>query len=191
MRERTVVSRMKMIFLGLVISMLGLAGCRGSKAVPTKNALNPPHTANSGKQSGEKVDACGLLTKADAESFLGESVGQPATSRTEAMGNIVTQCRYSSSSGKRVGLLARQAATSDQAAKVFRQARDTSNELSGAAPQMISGLGDDAYWTGGNLKQLNLLKSDMWLIITVSPGNGIDPLEASKVVAGKILVRMP
>ena len=59
------------------------------------------------------------------------------------------------------------------------------------AAQVVTGLGDDGYWTGGNLRQLNLLKSDVWLIITASPGNGIDPLEASKVVAGKILVRMP
>ena len=182
---------MKNIVLTLMISIATITACSVSKTGDTERQPSPKHSANSGKQSGEKVDACGLLTKADAESFLGESVGQPATSRTEAMGNIVTQCRYSSTSGKRVGLLARQAATPDQAAKVFRQARDTSNELSGAAPQMISGLGDDAYWTGGNLKQLNLLKGGVWLIITASPGNGIDPLEASKVVAGKILIRIP
>jgi hypothetical protein len=182
---------MKMIYLGLVISMLGLVGCGGSKAVPTKNASPPLHAANSDKQSEEKVAACSLLTKTDAESFLGETVAEPATSRTEAMGNIATQCRYSTASGKRVGLLTRQAATSDQAAKVFQQARAASNEISGAAPQVISGLGDEAYWTGGNLKQLNLLKSDVWLIITASPGNGIDPLDASKTVARKILDRMP
>ena len=183
---------MKMIFLGLVISMLALAGCGGPKtAVETKNTSDAPHVASSDKQSAGSVDACGLLTKADAESFLGESVGPPASSHTEAMGNIITQCRYSSTSGKRVGLLARQATTSGQAARVFRQARDTSNELSGSAPQVITGLGADAYWIGGNLKQLNVLSNDVWLIITASPGNGIDPLEASKIVAGKILVRMP
>ena len=72
----------------------------------------------------------------------------------------------------------------------FGQARDTSKELSGADPQVIDGLGYSAYWTGGNLKQMNLLKGDAWLIITASTGNGTDPLEASKSVSRKILARM-
>src|SRR5260370_22391401 len=112
MRERTGVFRMKMIFLGLVISMVGLAACGGPKTVETNNASDASHPINSDKQPAGKVDACGLLTKADAESFLGESVAEPTTSHTAAMRNIVTQCRYSATSGKRVGLLARQAATS-------------------------------------------------------------------------------
>ena len=182
---------MKNIILALMISIAAITACSVSKTLDKERQPGAKESANSEKQSGEKVDACGLLTKADAESFLGESVGQPTTSHTEAVGNIVTQCRYSSTSGKRVGLLARQAATSEQAAKIFRQARETSNELSGAAPQVVTGLGDDAYWIGGNLKQLNVLKRDVWLIITASPGNGIDPLEASKTIARNIVARMP
>jgi len=142
-------------------------------------------------RSKGKIDACALLTKEDVESFLAEPFGTPATTHSEAMGSTVTQCRYGTSSGNaRVGLLLRQAATADEAAKIFRQARDTSKELSGADPQVIDGLGDSTYWTGGNLKQLNVLKGDAWLIIT-SAGSGSDPLEASKTVSRKILARMP
>src|ERR1700693_5711375 len=129
--ERKEVSRMKMIFLGLLISIIGLAGCGGPKTGETKNTSDTKPAANSGKRSDSKVDACALLTKEDVESFLGEPVGAPATTHTEAMGNTVTQCRYSAPSGnKRVGLLLRQAATADEAAKIFRQARDASKELS-------------------------------------------------------------
>jgi hypothetical protein len=183
---------MKMIFLGLLISIVGLAGCGGPKTLETKNGSDKEPSANSGTRSKGEFDACALLTKEDVESFLAEPVGTPATTHTEAMGNIVTQCRYSAPSGnKRVGLLLRQAATADEAAKVFKQARDTAKELSGAEPQVIDGLGESAYWTGGNLKQLNVLKNDAWLIITASAGNGTDPLEASKNVSRKILARMP
>lgn len=183
---------MKTTFLGLVILMTGLVGCGGPKTVETKNASDSGQNANSGKRSGGKLDACALLGKEDAESFLGEPVGAPATTHTEAMGNTVTQCRYSASSGnKRVGLLLRQAGTAEDAAKIFKQARDASKELSGADPQTIDGLGESAYWTGGNLRQLNVLKGDAWLIVTASPGNGTDPLEASKNVSRKILARMP
>jgi hypothetical protein len=183
---------MKMIFLGLLISIIGLAGCGGTKTVETKNASDTKPAANSGKGSDGKLDACSLLTKEDVESFLSEPVGAPATTHTEAMGNTVTQCRYSASSGnKRVGLLLRQASTADEAAKIFKQARDASKELSGAEPQVIDGLGESAYWTGGNLKQLNVLKGAAWLIITANSGSGTDPLEASKNVSRKILARMP
>lgn len=167
------------------------AGCSSGKLTNKANSAPNSQTAGSSGRSSQKVDACSLLTKADAESFLGEPVGAPATTHTEAMGNLVTQCRYSASSGnKRVGLLLRQHATADEAAKIFKQARDTSKELSGADPQVIDGLGESAYWTGGNLKQLNVLKGDAWLIITATSGNGADPLEASKNVSRKILARM-
>jgi len=183
---------MKMIFLGLLISIAGLAGCGGSKTAETKNASAKEQPANSVTRPKGKFDACALLTKEEVESFLAEPVGTPATTHTEAMGNTVTQCRYSAPSGnKRVGLLLRQSSSVDEAAKVFKQARDTAKELSGADPQVIDGLGDSAYWTGGNLKQLNILKGDAWLIITASASNGTDPLEASESVSRKILARMP
>jgi len=183
---------MKMIFLALLISIMGLAGCGDPKTVESKNASDTKPAANSGKGSAGKLDACALLTKEDAESFLAEPVGTPATTHTEAMGNTVTQCRYSVPSGNnRVGLLLRQASTAEEAAKIFRQARDASKELSGADPKVIDGLGESAYWIGGNLQQLNLLKGDAWLIITARTGNGTDPLEASKSVSRKILARMP
>jgi len=183
---------MKIIFLGLLISIVGLASCGGPKTAETKDASDKGQPGNSGTRAKGKFDACALLTKEDVELFLAEPVGTPATTHTEAMGNTVTQCRYSAPSGnKRVGLLLRQAATADEAAKVFKQARDTAKELSGAEPQVIDGLGESAYWTGGNLKQLNVLKNDAWLIITASAGKGTDPLEASKNVSRKILARMP
>jgi uncharacterized membrane protein len=190
--KRKEVARMKMNFLGLLISILGLAGCGGPNVRETKNASDKEQSANSGTRSKGKFDACALLTKEDVESFLAEPVGTPATTHTEAMGNTVTQCRYSAPSGnKRVGLLLRQAATTDGAAKIFRQARDTSKELSGADAQVIEGLGESAYWIGGNLKQLNVLKGDAWLIVTATLGNGTDQLTASKTVSQKILSRMP
>lgn len=167
-------------------------GCSSGTSTNKPNSGPNSQTAGSSDKSTQKIDACSLLTKADVESFLAEPVGTPATTHTEAMGNTVTQCRYSALAGnKRVGLLLRQAATADEAGKVFKQARDTAKELSGAEPQSIDGLGESAYWTGGNLKQLNVLKNDAWLIITASAGNGTDPLEASKNVSRKILARMP
>lgn len=171
--------------------LVWFAGCSSSRPTSNSNGASNTRTIGVNDKPTRKLDACSLLTKADVESFLGEPVGAPATTHTEALGNTVTQCRYSASSGdKRVGLLLRQASTADEAAKIFKQARDAAKELSGAEPQVIDGLGESAYWTGGNLKQLNVLKGDAWLIITATSGNGANPLEASKNVSRKILARM-
>jgi hypothetical protein len=187
------VTTIKAICLIYTLALTVLAaGCSSRTSTDKTNSAPVSHSAGSNDGTIQKFDACSLLTKADAESFLSEPVGAPATTHTEAMGNTVTQCRYSASSGnKRVGLLLRQAATAEEAAKIFRQARDTSKELSGAEPQVMDGLGEGAYWTGGNLKQLNVLKGEVWLIITASQGNGTDPLEACKTISRKILARMP
>jgi hypothetical protein len=175
--------------LFVLILMATLAGCGTPSS--TSDGSAKPDSAKASQKTGRDLTACALLAKEDAESLLGETVGAPTTTRNDAMGNIVTQCRYSTATGsKRVGLLARQASSGEEAAQIFKKAQSESASLSGSEPQVISGLGDAAYWTGGSLKQLNVLKGEAWLIITAALGNGTDPLEASKAVALKILARL-
>lgn len=166
--------------LGLAVLVM-LVGCSGSK---TDSA--------GGKKPIGKVDACALLTKDDAEAALGGSVNAPTTNNIEQGGTVVSQCHYSSMSGstiKQVGVLARQSPTADEARQAFQRAQGAAKDLSGTEPQKIAGLGDDAYWTGGNLAQLNVLKDNVWLIVTANPGQG-DRLEASKAAANKVLAHM-
>ena len=181
----------RITFLAFLLSLLSLAGCGGEKTEETKNTSNTPQPTGSSKPSSVKLDACGLLTKADAESLLGGSVKEPTTTRNENGGTVVSQCHYSNAAGdKQVGLLARQSPTTAEAKQVFGNARRAAKDLSGADPQTISGLGDDAYWTGGNLSQLNVLKDDSWFIVTARQGKA-DRLAASREAADKILSHMP
>jgi hypothetical protein len=181
----------RITFMVLLLSLLALAGCGGAKTEGTNNATaTQQQPTGSSKLPGGKLDACGLLTKADAESLLGSPVKEPTTTRNELGGTVVSQCRYSNAAGdKQVGLLSRQAPTTAEARQVFDSARSASKDLSGADPQTVSSLGDDAYWTAGNLSQLNVLKNDFWLIITARQGKG-DRLSASKEAASKILSHM-
>ena len=182
--------KIRIAFISLLLSLIALEGCGGTKTAETRNSAGDSPPINSSKQASGKLDACGLLTKADAESLMGGSVKEPTTTRNEMSGIIVSQCRYSDAAGdKQVGLLARQAPTATEAKQVFGSARNASKDLAGTDPQTVSGLGDDAYWTGGNLSQLNVLKDNFWLIITARQGKG-DRLAASKDVANKILSHM-
>ena len=176
---------MKIIYSMRVMLMLSvlvmLAGCGSSK---TDGA--------GGKKLAGKVDACALLTKDDAEAILGGNVNAPTTNNAEQGGTVVSQCHYSSIAGgtvKQVGVLARQSPTADEARQTFQRAQGASKDLSGTEAQKIAGLGDDAYWTGGKLAQLNVLKDNVWLIVTANPGQG-DRLEASKTAANKILAHI-
>jgi hypothetical protein len=174
-----IIYSMRVLLVSAVLVML--TGCGASK---TDNA--------GGKKLTAKVDACALLTKDDAEAMLGGSVNAPTTNNAEQNGTVVSQCHYSSMTGgtiKQVGVLARQSPTADEARQVFQRAQGAAKDLSGTEPQKIPGLGDDAYWTGGNLAQLNVLRDNVWLIVTANPGQG-DRLEASKAAANKILAHM-
>ncbi len=170
------------VFLTTVLlTVITLGGCSTSEQ--TKVPSNGP----SAKASSSKLDACSLLTKSDAESLTGESAGPPSTSQ---VGDTVSRCGYVSASGsKHVSLLARRASSTGEAIQIFKKAQAESKGLSGSDPREIAGLGDAAYWAGGNLKQLNVTKGDVWLIVSANVGGG-DPLTASEAAAKKILARM-
>jgi hypothetical protein len=86
-------------------------------------------------------------------------------------------------------LLVRKASSQAEANQVFADAMAQSKNLSGVAPVKISGVGDQAYWAGGTLTQMNVLKGDAWYIMNVRVPNGNEQakaLELAKLVMGKI-----
>lgn len=178
--------KIKMALVILLLSSLGFQGC-GGKTEEAKNGTGSAPSNGSAKKTGGKVDACTLLTKTDAEALLGGAVKEPTTTHNENGGTLVSQCHYSNEAGdKQVGLLARQAPSAAEAKQVFDSARRAAKGLSGVDPQTISSLGDDAYWTGGNLAQLNVLKNDLWLVISARQGKA-DRLAVTQDVANKVL----
>jgi len=61
--------------------------------------------------------------------------------------------------------------------------------LSGVDAVAISNVGDQAYWSGGSLTQMNVLKGDAWYIINVRVPGGNEQqkaLDLAKTVIGKI-----
>ncbi|HVM91060.1 MAG TPA: hypothetical protein VMU11_04160 [Verrucomicrobiae bacterium] len=167
------------------------------------NPSPAPAPSNNGGQMNlleMKYDACQLLTKADAEATLHGTVKDPLrnVSQTADGKTTVSDCTYSQplpagstdiSKIGTAGLLIRKAASQAEADKVFTDAMNQSKTLSGVDAVAISNLGDRAYWAGGSLTQMNVLKGDAWYIVNVNlPGGNAEQaaLDLAKTVIGKI-----
>jgi len=133
------------------------------------------------------VSACSLLTQEEAAAILGEAVEKPTNSAT---GGTVSNCNWMTPSFHMVGILVRLAASPAEAETVRVEAHRQSKSLSGVDPEDVTGLGEAAYWAGGNINQLNVFKGNYWLIITASKGKASDNLALAKAVAEKALPRL-
>ncbi|MEI7512264.1 MAG: hypothetical protein WCK01_02270 [Candidatus Uhrbacteria bacterium] len=184
------------------LTIFGL-GCNQTPAATTPvTGTNPTAPIVSDKPMNLlelKYDACQLVSKADAESILGGTVKDPLrnVSQTADGKTTVSDCTYSQPAAASAdiksigtaGLLVRKAASQAEASQVFADAMAQSKNLSSVAPVKISGVGDQAYWAGGTLTQMNVLKGDAWYIINVRVPNGNEQakaLELAKLVMGKI-----
>lgn len=143
------------------------------------------------------VDPAVLVTRADAEAVLGTSVEEPAMT-TNPMGQRILH--YSAAAqGTKVRFV--QISVSQTAAMPEKMIRngmsapklfDDSVKLLGAV-QMVSGVGDKAFWGGSGLKAgagLHVLKGDVYFSVVVVLGNEQANREAAEKLARQALSRM-
>jgi hypothetical protein len=80
---------------------------------------------------------------------------------------IVSTCSYTNpDTFDSMTLLVRRSLDKQEAAVVNSNAKAESKSLSGVDAEDVTGLGDSAYWAGGNLNQLNVFRGEDWLILT-------------------------
>jgi len=175
--------------LALGILALGLVGCskkenqpQGSAASSTPKGSKATVPAAPAAPQG-KLNAAEFFTKADAEAVLGKPVGNASA---QGDGVYTSTCSYIASDFSGISLLVRASMTPE----AFDQAQAASKSISGVDPVPVTGVGEKAYWAGGKLNQLNVLKNQKWLIITVTAG-GERSLDLTKKAAEKILPRVP
>ncbi len=169
--------------LVLLVAVLGLAGCGSDSEKPVTRRPSVVTTADA---PVKPVSACSLLTQEEVAAILNESVEKPTDSATGPVSN----CNWMTPSLHMVGILVRRAASREEAETVRERAHQQSKTLSGVEPKDVAGLGDSAYWAGGNINQLNVFKGNYWLIITASKGKTIENLGLAKAVAEKALARL-
>jgi hypothetical protein len=177
-----------LLVLSSLFCLIWLVACGGgpSGSDGPESAPAPPAAPTA---PAAPLSACSLLTIEEAAAIIGEPIEEPNESNS---GSTVSNCNWSarSLSGRGLGILIRRAYSDAEAARVYTEARDQSKSLSNVDPQTVSGLGDNAYWAGGNLNQLNVFKGRYWLIIMAMAGQE-DALRIAQQVAEKALERLP
>ena len=136
--------------------------------------------------------ACDLLTQADAEALAQEVSGSLSSTLDDAVGKDPGQCSYTLGADtppKTISLIVRRAASPEQAAGQQEAAESGLQSLSYSARiEKVAGLGDDAFWVGGQLDQLHVRRGDTLLNFTVQVDK--QPLAAARTLAGKALARL-
>jgi hypothetical protein len=176
--------------LALSVLILGLAACGSKEEDPQGSASDNKPAASQSTAPAEppaaapsKPNAAEFLTKADAEAVLGKSVGDPTVQDTGINSSNVT---YLTADFKGIALFVRTGTTS----KAFDDAQAAFKSKLGVDATPIEGLGEKAFWAGGKLNQLNVLKNGHWLIITI-PLGGETAFDLAKQAAEKTLARVP
>lgn len=181
-------------------------------------AATTPARATAG--TNPKIDACTLLSSADIQSVQGESVKESKLSGQTAGGLTISQCFYSLPTfTNSISLLVAQRgegagatdpkdffrehfqrAEAGEKDKDRREERDRDRrklgeeeeEEGGPPPEKVSGLGDEAYWTGTRVGgALYVLKGNSYLRISIGgPADQSTKLKKSKTLAAKALARL-
>jgi hypothetical protein len=204
------VSKKLIISTILFVLLLSLAGCAGSKppaqppvtlppvaatqpGVPTQ----PPVATQPAVQApaSAAIDACTLLTKADAEQILGKPVDAPTHPVTGNETFIVDSCEYRVTGATPLDnatLIVTVPAAGDQATAqaAFNLAKTQAQAAYGSAPLDVPGVGDAAFWVGGAGNNLSILKGNVYATLSASTQKGDSAsqslLDLAKVVLGRL-----
>jgi hypothetical protein len=162
-----------------------------------------------------QVDACQLLTSADIEAVQGEGLKETKRSEQTSGALFVSQCFYATnnftnsvsltvtqrSSGNADGGRSpreiwkeqfERTADSGEERKKEKERGESEEEEEGQRPERVSGVGDEAYWMGGQkVGALYVLKGDKFLRLSIG---GRDEPEAKikkmKTLAQQALKRL-
>jgi hypothetical protein len=163
----------------LVLFLAGavLSGCGGSSA-----------------GAGKAIDACKLLTQADAEAVLGGPVKAPENPVSGEGLAVVTSCKYrvaAAPSVNNVSVIVRRLDSADAARQDFEQLKKDMEPKLNVTPTDVTSVGDAAFWSGGSVNQLAVLKDKVQLLIYVNGPQSGAPDTAAKTLAANALGRLP
>ena len=142
--------------------------------------------------SSTPADACALLTSAEVEAVLGESVKERKPGTRATGGLLTSQCFFGTSTARSVSLTVTRANAAGRSAltpreywrRQFHRPEQENERDTRARP--IAGVGEEAYWTGNRFAgALYVLRGDAFLRISVG---GIQDEEA-RIAAAKALAR--
>jgi hypothetical protein len=194
-RERTPRGRAAAVTLAVAAAFALVAASAMSAACSRGGGSAAPAAAGPGaagaRPAGPLPDACELLTAEDVQAVSREVSGSLSSTLEDAVGKDPTQCSYSLGGvpPRLISLSLRRSASAAQAASQQQIAESGLRSISAGAPvEDLPGLGDGAFWVGGQIDQLNVRRGDTLLVFTVQLDK--DPLRAARILAAKALVRL-
>ena len=142
------------------------------------------------------VDACALLSKADAEKILGQPVKDPESPVQGSADFNVSSCVYHTQTGTaldRVALVVWVVASGDAAyAKTaFETDKQKVPANYNADPVDVAGVGDAAYWVAGAGNQLMVLKGTVQFSLLASTQKGDTASPEIVDLAKLVISRLP
>jgi hypothetical protein len=150
----------RLTFLFLLVLIVAFPAC-GSVSAPSTSEESATETAPPEAPANE-VLASSLLTEAEVAGLLGEPIQEVKESGSGAVSN----CTWLTNSFRSIGVLVRAGGSSEESRTIFEQAFNSSKSISGVEPEQVEGVGDLAYWAGGSLNQMNVLKGRTWIIVS-------------------------
>jgi hypothetical protein len=162
--------------------------------------LSPLLATGSTVASGN-FDACKLIAPSEIEAVQGEAVLDAKSGERKTGGFAIAQCYYTlPSHTKSVSLEVtrpdpEQSAPSgprDRWKKLFHGDGDQEGEKESGKPQLVSGVGDEAFWSGNPLVgALYVLKDDTYLRISIGgPEDASVKIRKTKALAQNALKRL-
>ena len=170
------------VMISLFLGALLLASCSGSGTDGSSSGGATPVDQET-QSTGATIDACALVTKAEAEEALGATVGEPERPAEAQFGEQggSWSCRYVTENVTPVAVLVILVAVGPDADTMEAGYQSSKDQFPEA--QSVDGIGDDAFRIGN---QLNVLSSNLYLNI-----GGDAELEVLVSLAQKALDRLP
>jgi len=158
----------------------------------SESVQNPIEKAQPAPAQG--IDACALFTKADAESILGQPVGEPEFPIQGSATFNVTSCKYRLQNDRftSASLIVTVPVNGNvqSAQTAYNTDKSQVQEMYSVAPVDVPGLGDNAYWAGGSGNHLAILAGNVHLIIRADGLSGDVPPQPLVDLAGKMLSQL-
>ena len=151
------------------------AGATQTPAAAATQAATPAPQA-----SGGEIDPCALVTKAEAEAIVGESLGDPVVTNTQ----MLTSCIYSTPNFDSVGVDVLTYNNEDDAKSGFQLAIDINNY------PKIDGIGDGAY-DSRPIGDITVRKGKYELSVDVNTDDAEADFQTAKDLAAKAVDRLP
>ena len=157
-----------------------------------------------------KLDACALLTGSDIESVQGENVKETKLSGQNLGGYSISQCFYTLPTfTNSISLMVAQKGDgagakdpkefweesfherSERKGKKSKEEEGEEEEEESAPPKKVSGIGDEAFWTGNSVAgALYVLKGNAYIRLSIGGPPNEASMKRSKTLAQRAIARL-